>query len=346
MGDFDIRSWEALLTRAVTAKASDIHLAPGAPAFLRICGNMVAAGDGPTAEEITALLVKWALPEQRERLRKQGALDLAREEKDVRLRVHAFAARGGTALSVRLVPKTVPPLDSLGVPPVFQRLLELRSGLVLVSGKTGAGKTTTLAAFLDSVARERSAHIITLEDPIEYVHASGKSLISQRELGVHFASFGRAIRSALREDPDVLMVGELRDADAAQAAIGAAETGQLVLASLHTRSAAEAVHRMESFFPAAQQQEIRAQLAAVIEAMISQELLPGKDGGRVLASEVLVATDAVRHLIRSGKPEQLASCIVSGASFGMQTLRQDIERLAAQNKLSAETARRRIGKAK
>jgi twitching motility protein PilT len=185
-----------------------------------------------------------------------------------------------------------------------------------------------------------------LEDPIEYVHASGKSLISQRELGVHFASFGRAIRSALREDPDVLMVGELRDADAAQAAIGAAETGQLVLASLHTRSAAEAVHRMESFFPAAQQQEIRAQLAAVIEAMISQELLPGKDGGRVLASEVLVATDAVRHLIRSGKPEQLASCIVSGASFGMQTLRQDIERLAAQNKLNAETARRRIGKAK
>ncbi len=346
MGDFDIRSWEALLARAVTAKASDIHLAPGAPAFLRICGNMVAADDGPTAEEITALLGKWAVPEQRERLRKQGALDLAREEKDVRLRVHAFAARGGTALSVRLVPKKVPPLDSLGVPPVFQRLLELRSGLVLVSGKTGAGKTTTLAAFLASVARERSAHIITLEDPIEYVHASGKSLISQRELGVHFASFGRAIRSALREDPDVLMVGELRDADAAQAAIGAAETGQLVLASLHTRSAAEAVHRMESFFPAAQQQEIRAQLAAVIEAMISQELLPGKDGGRVLASEVLVATDAVRHLIRSGKPEQLASCIVSGASFGMQTLRQDIERLAAQNKLSAETARRRIGKAK
>ena len=317
MGDFDTEAWERLLARAAEAEASDVHLAPGAPIFLRICGNIAEAGAGPTAEEITALIERWATPEQKARLREQGELDLAREEKDVRLRVHAFAARGGMALSVRLVPKKVPVLDSLGVPPVFRRLLSLRSGLVLVSGKTGAGKTTTLAAFLAAVAQSRPAHIITLEDPIEYVHVSGKSLISQRELGVHFSSFGRAIRSALREDPDILMVGELRDADAA--------------------------HRMESFFPAAQQQEIRAQLAAVLEAMISQELLPGSGGRRVLASEVLVATDAVRHLIRSGKPEQLASCIVSGASFGMQSLRQDIERLAAQHKISAETACRRLG---
>ena len=343
MEGFDIEAWEKLLVRATAAEASDIHLAPGAPVFLRIYGNITEAGAGPTAEETASLIEKWTTPEQRERLRKQGELDLAREEKGVRLRVHAFSARGGTALSLRLVPKNVPALESLGAAPVFQRLLSLRSGLVLVSGKTGAGKTTTLAAFLAAVAKSRSAHIVTLEDPIEYVHVSGKSLISQRELGVHFSSFGRAIRSALREDPDILMVGELRDADAAQAAIGAAETGQLVLASLHTRSAAEAVHRMESFFPAAQQQEIRAQLATVLEAMVSQELLPGKDGKRVLASEVLVATDAVRHLIRSGKPEQLASCIVSGASFGMQTMRQDIERLAAKNKISAETARRRLG---
>lgn len=343
MGDFDTEAWERLLTRAAEAEASDVHLAPGAPIFFRICGNIAEAGAGPTAEEITALIERWATPEQKARLQEQGELDLAREEKDVRLRVHAFAARGGMALSVRLVPKKVPTLDSLGVPPVFRRLLSLRSGLILVSGKTGAGKTTTLAAFLAAVAQSRPAHIITLEDPIEYVHVSGKSLISQRELGVHFSSFGRAIRSALREDPDILLVGELRDADAAQAAIGAAETGQLVLAIFHTRSAAEAVHRMESFFPAAQQQEIRAQLAAVLEAMISQELLPGSGGRRVLASEVLVATDAVRHLIRSGKPEQLASCIVSGASFGMQSLRQDIERLAAQHKISAETARRRLG---
>ena len=346
MGDFDAETWERLVTRAEQAEASDIHLAPGAPIFFRIYGNMEEAGDGPTSDEITALIDGWTTPAQKERLQKQGELDLAREEKDVRLRVHAFSARGGTALSVRLVPKKVPALDLLGVPPVFQRLLALRSGLVLVSGKTGAGKTTTLAAFLAAVAQSRPAHIITLEDPIEYVHVSGKSLIGQRELGVHFSSFGGAIRSALREDPDVLMVGELRDADAAQAALSAAETGQLVLASLHTRTAAEAVHRLESFFPAAQQQEIRAQLAAVLEAMISQELLPGKDGKRALASEVLVATDAVRHLIRSGKPEQLASCIVSGASFGMQTMRQDIERLAAQNKISAETARRRLGNAK
>ena len=160
MAGFDIEEWEKLLARATAADASDIHLAPGAPIFLRVYGNIEEAGAGPTAEEIAALLAKWTTPEQRERLRKHGELDLAREEKGVRLRVHAFAARGGTALSLRLVPKKVPALESLGVAPVFQRLLSLRSGLVLVSGKTGAGKTTTLAAFLASVAKSRPAHII------------------------------------------------------------------------------------------------------------------------------------------------------------------------------------------
>ena len=346
MAAFDEPAWEKLIARAAASGASDIHFAPGAPAFFRVCGNMTEAGAGPTAGEISSLVEGWTTAAQRERLRTQGELDFAREEPDTRLRVHAFAARGGLALSIRLVPREIPPLESLGVAPVFQKLLSLRSGLVLVSGKTGAGKTTTLAAFLAAISRERAAHIVTLEDPIEYVYASGKSLISQRELGVHFASFGRAIRSALREDPDILLVGELRDADAARAAIGAAETGQLVLASLHTRSAVEATRRLESFFPAAQQQEIRAELAAVLEAMVSQELLPGLRGGRALASEVLVATDAVRHLIRAGKPEQLASCIVSGASVGMQAMRQDIERLAAQKKIDSALARRRLEEAR
>lgn len=342
MAGVDRLEWEKLVAQAAVQGASDIHLAPDAPAFFRVCGDIAEAGAGATAQEITALLAEWTTPEQRKRLQAQGELDFAQEGKDARLRVHAYTTRRGVALSVRLVPKRIPPLGSLGVPPVFQRMLSLRSGLILVSGKTGAGKTTTLAAFLDAVARERAVHIVTLEDPIEYVFSSEKSIVSQREFGVHFESFGRAIRGALREDPDILLVGEMRDADAARAAISAAETGQLVLASLHTRSAVEAVHRLESFFPAVQQQEIRAQLAAVLEAMISQELLPARGGGRVLASEVLVATDAVRHLIRAGKPEQLASCIVSGAASGMQTLRQDIERLAAQQKIDPETARRRL----
>lgn len=348
MAGFDEQTWRGLLNRAVSACASDIHIAPDAPVFFRVNGVLTAdaenadKGKAPTEREISMLLSSWMTPEQREKFRTQGEIDFAREEADfrLRLRVHGFTVRGGTALSVRLVPEHIPSLDSLGVPPVFRRLLSLRSGLVLVSGKTGAGKTTTLAAFLSEISRQRAAHIITLEDPIEYVYESGKSLISQREIGAHFTSFGGAIRSALREDPDILLVGELRDADAVQAALSAAETGQLVLASLHTRSAAEAAHRIESFFPAAQQQEIRAQLAAVLEAMISQELLPAVGGGRVLASEVLVATDAVRHLIRAGKPEQLASCIVSGASSGMQTMGQDVGRLRAAEKIDAETARR------
>ena len=348
MAGFDEQTWRGLLNRAVSACASDIHIAPDAPVFFRVNGVLTAdaenadKGKAPTEREISMLLSSWMTPEQREKFRTQGEIDFAREEADfrLRLRVHGFTVRGGTALSVRLVPEHIPSLDSLGVPPIFRRLLSLRSGLVLVSGKTGAGKTTTLAAFLSEISRQRAEHIITLEDPIEYVYESGKSLISQREIGAHFTSFGGAIRSALREDPDILLVGELRDADAVQAALSAAETGQLVLASLHTRSAAEAAHRIESFFPAAQQQEIRAQLAAVLEAMISQELLPAVGGGRVLASEVLVATDAVRHLIRAGKPEQLASCIVSGASSGMQTMGQDVGRLRAAEKIDAETARR------
>ena len=345
MEGFDEQAWHGLLSRAASANASDIHFAPDAPPFFRVNGTLTQfaeAGNALTEREISSLLSSWMTAEQRERFRTLGEIDFAREETDfrLRLRVHGFAVRGGTALSVRLVPERIPALDSLGVPPVFRRLLSLHSGLVLVSGKTGAGKTTTLAAFLSEISRQRAVHIITLEDPIEYVYESGKSLISQREIGTHFASFGGAIRSALREDPDILLVGELRDADAVQAALSAAETGQLVLASLHTRSAAEAVHRIESFFPAAQQQEIRAQLAAVLEAMISQELFAAIGGGRVLASEVLVATDAVRHLIRAGKSEQLASCIMSGASCGMQTMGQDIERLRAAKKIDAETARR------
>ena len=345
MEGFDEQAWHGLLSRAASANASDIHFAPDAPPFFRVNGTLTQfaeAENALTEREISSLLSSWMTPEQREKFRTQGEIDFAREEADfrLRLRVHGFTVRGGTALSVRLVPEHIPSLDSLGVPPIFRRLLSLRSGLVLVSGKTGAGKTTTLAAFLSEISRQRAAHIITLEDPIEYVYESGKSLISQREIGAHFTSFGGAIRSALREDPDILLVGELRDADAVQAALSAAETGQLVLASLHTRSAAEAVHRIESFFPAAQQQEVRAQLAAVLEAMISQELLPAVGSGRVLASEVLVATDAVRHLIRAGKPEQLASCIVSGASSGMQTMGQDVGRLRAAEKIDAETARR------
>ncbi len=343
MADFDGTRWRRLLEQAVEKKASDIHLSPNASVFFRAHGELEEQGETLTAKDTDALLESWTTPAQRERFRERGELDLARDEHEVRLRVHACSARGGTALSVRLIPKCIPSLEELGAAPIFRRLVALRHGLVLVSGRTGSGKTTTLAAFLDAVAHAGRVHIVTLEDPVEYVHDSGKSLVHQRELGTHFSSFGSAIRSALREDPDILLVGEIRDADAAQAALSAAETGLLVLGSLHTHSAVEAVHRLESFFPMSRQQEIRAQLAMVLEAMVSQMLLPAAEGGRVLASEVLVKTDAVRHLIRSGKPEQLASCILSGAAVGMQAMGQDIERLLTEKMITPETALRFSG---
>ena len=200
MAGFDEQTWRGLLNRAVAACASDIHIAPDAPVFFRVNGVLTAdvenadKGKALTEREISSLLSSWMTAEQRERFRTRGEIDFAREETDfrLRLRVHGFAVRGGTALSVRLVPERIPALDSLGVPPVFRRLLSLHSGLVLVSGKTGAGKTTTLAAFLSEISRQRAVHIITLEDPIEYVYESGKSLISQREIGAHFTSFGGA----------------------------------------------------------------------------------------------------------------------------------------------------------
>ena len=341
MANFDSEAWRAVLRRAAEAGASDIHIAAGGPIFFRVSGEMrPAGGEAPTDEEIAAILGAWLTPEQAAHFRRRRELDFARTEEDIRIRVNAFCARGGTALAVRLVPARIPSLAELGVPEIFGRLLELRHGLVLVTGSTGSGKTTTLAAFLDAVNQVRATHIITLEDPIEYVHVSKKSLVSQRELGTHFSSFGRALRSALREDPDILLVGELRDADTVATALGAAETGHLVLASLHTQSAAETVLRLESFFPAERQAQVRAQLSIVTEAIISQELLPGAEGGRVLAAEALAATPAVRHLIHTGKPQQLVSCIMSGSAFGMQSKRQAVERLAAQKKISKETARR------
>ena len=341
MASFDAETWCAILRRAAEAKASDIHIAAGERIFFRVSGVMRPTDDeAPADGEITELLGTWLTPAQAALFRRRREIDFARAEGDIRVRVNAFCARGGTALAVRLVPERIPSLAELGAPELFGRLLELRHGLILVTGSTGSGKTTTLAAYLDAVNQTRAAHIITLEDPIEYVHVSKKSLVSQRELGTHFSSFNRALRSALREDPDITLVGELRDADTVATALGAAETGHLVLASLHTQSAAEAVLRLESFFPAERQTQVRTQLSIVLEAIVSQELLPGAEGGRVLAAEALAATPAVRHLVHAGKPQQLASCIMSGAAFGMLSKRQAVERLAAQKKIARETARR------
>lgn len=338
--------WRRIFREAVRRGASDIHLREGALPFIRsggvLCPLDVAVSGGLLGE----LLESWLSGEAMSEFHERHELDFAHSEEGRRLRVNAFCHLGGLALSIRLVPEVIPTLDEIGAPAVFGKLMDETSGLVLVSGKTGAGKTTTLASFLSEMAGRRALHIITLEDPIEYVHVSGKSLFSQREYGTHFASFASALKSALREDPDVIMVGEMRDADTISTALSAAETGHLVLSSLHTGTAGESVMRIASFFPAERQDEIRAQLSIVLRAVVVQQLLPAapeKQSSegllRVAAFEVLTATPAVRNLIRGGKVQQLPSCMLSGGASSMQTMQQSVEQLFSRRMISREVAR-------
>ncbi|MGP1366735.1 MAG: type IV pilus twitching motility protein PilT [Schwartzia sp. (in: firmicutes)] len=335
----DRARWQSLMENAVALGASDLHLSVGSPAFFRLDGRLCrGTEDIVTAAFIDQLVEAMFSERQREAFHRKQEIDVAWDFGRQRFRVHVFRQFGGLAMSLRLIPPAIPSFADLGCPPVFQALVKRRHGLILVTGRTGSGKTTTLAAFLGEVNRHRERHIITLEDPIEYVHISDKSLISQRELGTHFTSFSAALRSSLRDDPDILLVGELRDADTIATALNAAETGHLVLASLHTQSAVDTVLRLESFFPAEQQGQIRAQLAIVLCAVITQQLLPAADGGRVAASEVLTASPAVRNLIRQGKVQQLPTHIMAGSASGMQTMHRSIEGLRAAGKITSEVA--------
>lgn len=335
----DREDWQGLIERAVAARASDLHVSVGSPAFFRLDGQLCQASEEATTAAFAEQLLETMLSDgQRAAFARNREIDLAWHWVGQRFRVHAFRQFGGLAMSFRLIPSAIPSLAELESPAVFRDLVTRRHGLVLVTGRTGAGKTTTLAAFVAEVNRHCAKHIITLEDPIEYVHPSEKSLISQRELGTHFTSFAAALRNSLRDDPDILLVGELRDADTIATALNAAETGHLVLASLHTQSAVDTVLRIESFFPAEQQGQIRAQLAIVLCAAVTQQLLPAADGGRVAASEVLTASPAVRNLIRQGKAQQLPTHIMAGGALGMQTMRRSIEALHAAGRITAEVA--------
>ena len=330
-----------LLRAAMAAEASDVHLAADLPPYWRSEGRLVRQAAAPVSEELLQeLLTEMTGEEKRMALRLQGECDFAWSFGGRRFRVNAFRQHTGTALALRLVPQRVPALAELSAPQVLTDLQTATSGLILVTGPTGAGKTTTLAAFLQELAARRAAHIITLEDPIEYVYTSGQSLINQRELETDFVEMAGALRGALREDPDVILVGELRDRDTVRTALQAAETGHLVLATLHTATAAEAVLRLESFFAAEAQGELRAELAAVLLAVVAQQLLPRQGGGRVAAFEVMTATPAVRNLIRTGKAHQLPSLLMSGAAQGMQTMGQAVRQLAAAGRIEQAAAQR------
>ena len=345
MANFVEKCWPEILQKAVDQGASDIHLAVNQPLFLRIQGKLNRVeGFVPDEMDMGHLFQYLTNQNQRKIFLESHEIDFAWFFAGQRLRINAFQEQNLLALAIRRIPFSIPTLDELGMPASLIRLLRMRHGLILITGRTGAGKTTTLAAFINALNQSQALHIITLEDPIEYIHTSGTCLLHQREYNTDFLSFSVALRSALREDPDVIVVGELRDADTIAAALNAAETAHLVLASLHTQNAAETVLRIESFFPAEQQAQIRTQLSITLAAIFSQQLLPSFDSqSRVCAVEALVASPAIRNLIRTGKVQQIKSSILSGVSLGMQTMEKAIADLARQQKISSETAQCYLG---
>ncbi|HXF83416.1 MAG TPA: type IV pilus twitching motility protein PilT [bacterium] len=333
-----------LLTTARERRASDLHLSVGRPPILRLDGRLVVQ-DGPavTRQAMEQLLAEVLGDAQRTRFAEQHELDCSLDIPGVgRVRVNVFRQQRGEAAVFRLIPSVIRSLEDLGMPPVLAELCRRDRGLILITGPTGSGKTTTLAAMVDLMNRTRSDHIITIEDPIEFLHEPQRCLINQREVGPHTHSFAAALRSALREDPDIILVGEMRDLDTIASALTAAETGHLVLATLHTNSAPQTVNRIIDVFPPHQQEQVRVQLSEVLLGVAAQTLLPRADGkGRICAVEMLVATPAVRNLVREGKTFQLPSIIQTGTKEGMQTLDQSLKALVRAGVVTPEEALRR-----
>ena len=333
---------DALLSAAVHAGASDIHLKLGRPPLVRLDGS-VTAMEGPdlTEEDLDACLraLTAAAPKRYESFQQTGELDIAYTGPDLpRFRVNAFRQRGATSFALRVIPRRVPRFDDLGLPPGVERLAEEHRGLVLVTGATGSGKTTTLAAIVDHINRTRRSHIVTIEDPIEVLHTDQQSIVNQREVGLDTESFGQALRRALRQDPDTILIGELRDAETAQTALQAAESGHLVFSTLHTIDAAETVGRLIEFFPEGKQQQIRSILAGVLRGVISQRLLPRMGGGRVAVVEVMVNNARISDLIREGKPEEIGDAIAEGDFFSMQTFQQALINKVIEGAIDSDSA--------
>ncbi len=339
-------TFDALLTSAAALGASDIHLRAGQPPLLRIHGDLTRANDVGvlSAMDLDALASRLLNPAQRERLARDLEVDVAWQIPELgRCRASVFRQRGTTGLALRLIPAHVPSLESLGLPGAVGALAAESRGLIVVTGATGSGKSTTLAALVDRINRERAVHILTIEDPIEFLHADQRAVISQREIGFDTSSYASGLRSALRQDPDVILVGEMRDVETIETALIAAETGHLVLSTLHTLDAAETITRIVSVFPPHHQAQIRLQLSRVLRAAVSQRLLPRADGtGRALAAEVLISTPFIREAIADqDKTSLIHGAIADGGSeYGMQTFDQAILRLCQQQIVSVAEAQR------
>lgn len=332
---------QQLLDLTVYRNASDLHLSVGFPPILRVHGDLFPVpGEAPVTPEQIESLIRPLLSEMQMDIYKQTfELDLSFEfESKARFRMNVYRQKGHPAASLRLIPYKIPALEELGFPNVVKKLIELKQGFILVTGPTGHGKSTALASFINKINQTRAAHILTVEDPIEYVYPPGKSLIEQREMYGDTKSWENALRASLREDPDVVLVGEMRDLETISSAMTIAETGHLVFATLHTNSASQSIDRVIDVFPEIQQPQIRLQLAATLEAILSLRLVPTMDPGRTLASEILFATPAVRNTIREGKTYLIDNIIETSAELGMRTLERSLVDLVSMGKISREVA--------
>ena len=336
---------EELLEDAVGQGASDIHISANLPPVFRIDGKLIRTNhEMLTAENVETLIFPILNNEQRRKLEQDWELDLSYGIHGLgRFRVNVYKNNNTYAAAFRTINTVCPTFESLGLPPIVRKITERPRGLILVTGPTGSGKSTTLASMIDYINENRNEHILTIEDPVEFVHKSKQSVVHQRELGQDTRSFANALKSALREDPDIILVGELRDLETISLAITAAETGHLVMGTLHTSSASQTIDRIIDVFPEGQQQQIRIMLSNSLCAVFSQTLLPkltetGEKKGRVMALEVMVVNGAIANLIREGKTSQMYSAIQTGAQHGMQTLETSLANLYKKNLVSAEDA--------
>ena len=329
-----------LLRETCERGSSDLHLTVGLPPMLRVDGSLVHTGYQPLAPNDTQRLIYDILTgDQVQSFEKTRELDFSYGIKGVgRFRVNVYQQRGSVGAALRWIPNEIPTFEQLGLPPMLRELSTKNSGLILVTGPTGSGKTTTIASMIDTINCQRRVHIMTVEDPIEYLHRHKKAMINQRELHTDTDTFENALRAVLREDPDVILIGEMRDLTTIAAALTLAETGHLVFGTLHTRNAPQTVDRVVDVFPPHQQDQIKVQLSNTVEAIIAQQLMPRLGGGRIVAVEILIATSAIRNLIREGKTYQIYSALETGGQFGMQTMDKVLAEMQKSGAITHEEA--------